>query len=151
MVALTKKVRENLPSLVLIGVLAGFAVVLAELLLMEHNEGKQVVAIGASMLGLVAAGLALVASGSLRGLMAAALLVVGTAGLAGTVMHVAEAREHAQEAREHAAGEHRDRDGHGKDEDEEEHAPPPLAPLSVSGLGVLGALGAVARRGKNEI
>lgn len=159
---LRSTVHDHFPSLVLLSVASGFVMVLAELLLMGHDEGKQIIAIGASIVGAIAAGCALFASNRIPGALAIALLAVGATGLLGTVFHVAEALEHAGEgkrdrqeagvlgARAHAAEDMNRNAGEAGRDVEGEEGPPPLAPLSMTGLGVLGALGTLARKGKNE-
>ncbi|MBM3268031.1 MAG: hypothetical protein FJZ01_10330 [Candidatus Sericytochromatia bacterium] len=151
-------VRERFPQLVIAGVLLGFALILAELVLIEHTEKKQLVAIGATLLGAAAAGAGLAAPAGFRGAIAVALVFAGLAGIPGTVLHYAEAREEAEKRLRkgaesllpggpaHASEEHEEDEKKKK----EHHGPPPLAPLSVTGLGLLGALAVLARRDAAE-
>ncbi|MBO9541451.1 hypothetical protein J7643_12755 [bacterium] len=153
---LSKWLGLHLREVVIVGVVAGFAMVVIELLLMRHTEGKQLIALAGCTAGALFALLGLKAQGKLRAILAAGLLAVAFTGLLGVYFHLT----HGEEEEEHAAltrlarwaeaqtiAHASEADAPKKDaeEGEEEHLPP-LAPLSVSGLGMLGALGVLARR-----
>lgn len=152
-------VQERFPELVALMVAGGFAMTLAELLLMGHTEKSQNIAVLMSGLGMGATIVGLVVAPRLRSVFAGVLVVVAASGLFGTYEHLEEAMEHREKAAKASSAsalivENADFDrseaserhaGAGK-HDEEEHGPPPLAPLSVSGLALLGSLGLIASR-----
>ena len=147
--------RERFPELVGGMVVGGFALTLGELLLMNHTEKIQAIGVGLTAVGMAAVALGLMAV-KLRKLMVGVLLIVAAGGLFGTYEHV----EHANEEREKAGLQesalviqNADYDAteadEGKSEDHEKdkkHGPPPLAPLSVSGLALMGGLGLLASK-----
>lgn len=153
---LSKWLGTHLRELVIGGVAAGFAMVMIELLMMHHDEGKQLIAIAGTGVGAVLALVGIKAQGKARTALAAGLVAVAFTGVVGTYFHLF----HHEDEEEHAAvtrlarwvdgqtaahAEEEDEEKRGENGEEEEHLPP-LAPLSVSGLGVLGALGVLARR-----
>ncbi|KGQ22542.1 hypothetical protein [Thermus filiformis] len=144
--------RERFPEMVVLFVALGFFVTLAELLLMGHTEGVQAVAPLAAGVGVVGAGLGLVAPRA-RSWALALLLGVSLAGLFGLVQHLEEGLE-GKEGLRPGAFRLVDEEGayypggyeeYEKDE-KGEGAPPPLAPLSLAGLGLLGAAALWVRR-----
>lgn len=88
MTALRTFVRDHFPALVLLTVAAGFAVTLAELLLMEHTDGKQLVAVVAGVAGIVLPLVGLVARGGLAMVVVGLLGVVGLTGVVGVYFHL---------------------------------------------------------------
>jgi hypothetical protein len=141
--------KERFPEMVVLFVALGFVVTLAELLLVGHTEGVQAVAPLAAGVGMVGAGLGLVAPRA-RSWALALLLGVSLAELFGLVQHLEEGLE-GKEGLRPGAFRLVDEEGAyypgGYEEGEKgEGAPPPLAPLSLAGLGLLGAAALWVRR-----
>lgn len=150
-------VRSYLPELVLVGAAGGFAGTVAELLLTDHSDGTQVIAVIAAGIGaaLCLAGL-LVRSRIVLRTLAIGLLLLSISGPVGVFLHAggeADASE-APLSVENVAALDRDEDDDddegaggegGEGEEDEDEGIPPLAPLSLSGLGLLGAAGVLAR------
>lgn len=144
--------EKRFPDLVALMVALGFMTLLAELLLTGHTEGLQVLAPVAAGVGagLTALGL-LVPRLHLPSL--AALLLVGASGLVGLVVHLEESLEGAGKGWVQTVDEEgyayleypQEAEG-GQAGEEPEGNPPPLAPLSLSGLGLLGALALYVKR-----
>ncbi len=152
-------IRERFPQLVGLMVVGGFALILAELLLMDHTEKTQKIGVLMTVVGMLGAGLGLVVGPRFRKALLGVLVLVAASGLFGTYEHLEEAQEHREKAAkrqqstlvvrkadfdrsaslESEAGEH-------DKEEKEESGPPPLAPLGVSGLAVLGGLALMARK-----
>lgn len=140
----------------------GFLFLLAELIMYEHYDGIQLVAVVSTVLGALLAFLGIVATGRMRLGIAAVMLVLAVSGIIGVVEHNEkrgeggeqrsgqvqqgdEAKEtdksDASEQGEAAeAGETKEGEG------EAEIPPPPLAPLSLSGLCAFGAVALFGRR-----
>lgn len=172
MTSLQAMVRRNLFTILLVFLFGGFAMLLAELLVTNHVDGIQNVANVASLVGGVAILLGFFAKGTFRHLLVLLLLVLSLSGLLGAWEHL-ESREggeagvpatmaarqdgyqtisngagvvvertlqedddEGEEARE--GGERGEREGG-------EGAPPPLAPLSLSGLALMGAVVLLAK------
>lgn len=140
--------RERFPEAVVLFSALGFLTLVAELLLTTHTEGIQVLAPLAAATGALAAlaGLWLKAA---RPWAIGLLLALMGVGLLGFFQHIEESVEAHTPAQVRLV----DEDGEaypmyprvGKGEGEET-LPPPLAPLSISGLGLLGALALYVRR-----
>ena len=151
-------------AVLLLGMLAGgFAILLVELLLTDHVNGVQLVAVAASVAGLVLTLAAMVVRGRARYGVAALLLVLSATGLLGAYEHFEERSGeeaavpslvasapanqliafHAQDndddgppqSEQGESGERGEREG-----EEAEGTPPPLAPLSLSGLSLMGVI-----------
>ncbi|BBL83373.1 hypothetical protein TthAA37_21860 (plasmid) [Thermus thermophilus] len=133
--------RKRLPDLVALFALAGLSLTGVELLLMGHTEGVQLLAPLAAFLGAFLAGMGL----ALRRwalAFALALVLLAPVGLFGLFQHL----EEALEAGAPAVYRWVDEEGEGWEEGREgEETPPPLAPLSLSGLALLAALGLYTR------
>jgi len=135
--------KKRYPDLVMLWIAGGFFALALELLITRHTEEVQLVGVAAALLGGVVAVLALFTRG-LRTLWLVGFALVALAGLVGTGVHWSEAGDEGGYAYE-------DDDGYEEDEDEgEEGAPPPLAPLGLSGLAVLGAATLYVRDGEAE-
>ncbi len=132
------RLQTQFPQLVLLLLAGAFAMTLGELVLTGHTEEKQIVGISASSLGILFSLLGVVLRGKWKGLAIAGLLFVAFGGVMGTVEHREEALEHQEKAAAHAGGSHEEKEG--------EHGPPPLAPLSLAGLGVMGVLAVLAKQ-----
>lgn len=154
--------RQHLTVIMLLLLLGGFATLLAELLLTNHFGGTQSVAVIASMVGALALLAGFFVKGRVRHVVALLLVVLSISGLMGM-------REHFEEASEAGltpapvtmdAGGYQTIAGSAdsitrapQQEDEEnetrergESAPPPLAPLSLSGLALMGAVVLLAKQ-----
>ena len=151
-------VRSNLTSLLLLFLAGGFLILLAELLLTDHTEGIQLIAVAASTFGALLALAGLKAKGSVRNVLAILFLVLAISGLVGAFEHFEERFEEEEETKAPivlrqnsgrmgmASIPYRlDQDEDEEDEEEEEESPPPLAPLSLSGLSILAALALLAK------
>ena len=135
--------QERFPEVVGILVVGGFALTLGELVLMGHTEKAQLIGLAMSGVGLLAALLGAVGGRGFRKAMVGLLVIVAGSGLFGVYEHLEEAQKH----REKAAQEQALRGGEAEEsEKSEKHGPPPVAPLSVTGLAMLGSLGLLARR-----
>ncbi len=174
MTSLQAMVRRNLINILLVLLLGGFVMLLAELLITNHVDGIQNVANVASLVGAAAILLGFFAKGTFRHLLVLLLLVLSLSGLLGAWEHL-ESRE-GGEAQAPAAlalrpdGYQTISTGAGadvertlqQDDDEGEEAreggdreggegaPPPLAPLSLSGLALMGAVVLLAKSDASE-
>lgn len=161
--------RRHLISLLLLSVAGGFLMLVAELILVNHTNGIQLVAVVASIAGVILALAGLVTRGTLRTIVAVLFVLLAVSGLVGTAEHL-EGGEEGAEAVVPAQIESAAQPGaasnvsyspdtnvtqyrlnqEGEEERERgeregaEGTPPPLAPLSLSGLALLGALATFA-------
>lgn len=142
-------IRAHLPELVLVGAAGGFAGTFAELLLTDHSEGTQAIPVIAAGIGaaLCLIGL-LVRSRIMLRTLAIGLLLLSITGPVGVFLHAggeADASEAPLSAENvPVLDEDEDEDEEDEDDDDDEGVPP-LAPLALSGLGLLGAVGVLAR------
>jgi hypothetical protein len=144
-------------AVLLLGLLAGgFAVLLGELVLYRHWEGSQRIGIVATGVGLTAVLLGLFVRGSARPLLGLLLLVLSLSGLIGVREHLEEgggeamrlpAQPSVQLVAYQAGASNEEKEGEEQGEAREvreerggESAPPLLAPLSLSGLALMGAV-----------
>lgn len=177
MTGLQAMVRRNLITILLMLLLGGFVMLLAELLVTNHVDGIQNVANVASIVGAAAILLGFFAKGTFRHLLVLLLLVLSLSGLLGAWEHL-ESRE-GGEAQAPAAlavrsdgyqtisngagadiertlqeddeeGEEAREGGEGGEREGGEGAPPPLAPLSLSGLALMGAIVLLAKPDARE-
>lgn len=122
--------QRSFPQVVLLMAAGAFALTLAELLLMGHNEKGQIVGLVTTALGMLLSLAGVAASGVWRKVVVGLLALVALEGLAGTAFHrfgdPAERHEAASAVSQPPKETH------------DEHAPP-LAPLSVTGLALLAA------------
>lgn len=150
MASLRSFVQRRWQPLLLLLLAGGFAITVVELLLTGHVKGIQLVGVIAPSAALICVLIGLFAHGSLRTAMAVALLVVSLAGLLGTWEHFEEGGKQgsvpalaaqggeyqpvrlAAASVEQEGGEFREGPGGGN--------PPPLAPLAISGLALMGAV-----------
>ena len=147
-------VRAHLPELVLVGTAGGFAGTFAELLLTDHSEGTQAIAVIVAGIGagLCLAGLVARSRIMLRAV-AIGLLLLAISGPVGVFLHAGgevDASEAPLSVENVPAPDEEDDEDDDGDEDEDEdddddEGVPPLAPLALSGLGLLGVVGVLAR------
>ena len=152
--------RRYLPEWTLLAVGLGFVVLLAELLMTGHTKGSQAIGVAAALLGVALAAAGLVGPGRARVWVGVLMLVLSVSGLVGMAEH-AETRAEGASRRAFA-------ERFGPDEREllqtfgtrggpevgragreplrrRRAEPPPLAPLSLSGLALIGAAATFAR------
>ncbi len=151
--------QERFPEMVAVMVAGGFALTLGELLLMNHTEKSQNIGVVLTGIGMVAVALGVMVGPRLRKVLAGLLIVVAAGGLFGVYEHLEEAQEHREKAErarqesglvvqkaDYDAHEGEEASEHREGKKEEKHGPPPLAPLSVSGLALMGSLGLIASK-----
>jgi len=170
-------VRRNLITILLLLLLGGFAMLLVELLITNHVDGIQNVANVASLVGAVAILLGFFAKGTFRHLIVLLLLVLSLSGLLGAWEHLesregGEARTPAalatsqdgyqtiasragtdvERATQQEGGEENEggESSEGGGREGGGGSPPPLAPLSLSGLSLMGAVVLLAKRDSAE-
>lgn len=155
------RVSEYLPELILIANAGAFAVLLAELLIMEHTDGIQRVAPATAAIGMGLCVVAVVLPARLRLAPAILLAALSLTGIIGFAQHMDERDDgfaglfqsnEDDDDRDDNSGrgnrdDDRDRDDDDDDDDEE---PPPLAPLGLSGTALLSAIAAFAGPGRGE-
>lgn len=157
-------VRRNLVTLLLLLLLGGFGMLLGELLITNHVDGIQRVAVIASVVGAVALLAGFFARGMLRHLVVLLLLVLTLSGLLGAWEHLEEGSREASVPATLAAADSAgyqpiadrtsttERAPQQENEQNEggreggEGSPPPLAPLSLSGLALMGAVVLLAKQ-----
>lgn len=142
-------VRRRFSPLLLLMVAAGFLLLLLELIGYQHFGGLQLVGTASVVIGLLAALLGIGARGRLRTTLIWVFLVLSLVGLLGAWEHNEERLGGEREAPAGAPAPQAD----GDDDQEsgpggraEEIPPPLLAPLSVSGLCLFGAVSLLGRR-----
>jgi hypothetical protein len=169
MITLEAWVRKNLSVILLLLLAGGFVVIVWELYLYQHWDGIQLVGFTASLVGLLAILLGLFAKGTFRIVLALLLVVISISGLIGTWEHFEADNEGRnasvpalnqlasteggellvaasnapravrtaqlqEQDEENEAGE-----GAARGERGGEESAPPLAPLGISGLALMGA------------
>lgn len=147
-------VRQRFFPLIMGMLAVGFLLLLGELIGYKHFEGIQWVGTGAVIIGLLAALLGIGARGGLRKGLIYLFLVLALTGLLGEWEHNEDRLR--GESGPQGAGQQTDV-GQGDGDQQsgpggsEEGIPPPiLAPLSVSGLCLFGAIMLLARRDQEE-
>jgi len=149
-------IRRYLVELVLLANAGAFAVLLAELFILEHTDGFQLVAPVSAATGLVLSLVAIVVRGPARMAVAAAFVILAGSGLIGVTRHFSErdgglsfALVSTAAAQPGSDDDDDDRSGRrggddDDDDDDDDEDPPPLAPLALSGSAMLGALASLA-------
>lgn len=152
-------------TILLLLLAGGFAVVLGELVLYQHWEGTQLIGFGATVVGMLAVLAGIFVKGTLRTVIGLLLVVLSISGLIGAREHLEAAKGEAmsprpalvQQSTLAGAQEIAYRPGGLAQEEEEEgeegeggesgeEVPPPLAPLSLSGLALMGAVILLAKK-----
>lgn len=147
-------VQKQFTNLLLLFVIGGFLMLVAELLLTGHTRGIQLVAVAASVAGVVLALAGLLTRGKMSNIVAIAFLVLALTGLLGVSEHLEEGGDEqegvamAQVVRTTNAT---NMPINFSEEDEfrpgeRKNAPPPLAPLSLAGLSLLGTVTLAGRK-----
>lgn len=153
--------RKYLTPILLVLLAGGFLVVLGELFLYRHWDGVQLIGFSATIAGLLFVVLGIFAKGGLRKALAVLLVLLSVSGLIGAYEHLESANGEGGEAQrpvleqvassnaalalavqprsdlERAPAQEGNESGEGQGGGEA--APPPLAPLSLSGLALMGA------------
>jgi hypothetical protein len=170
MANLQATVRRNLTSLLLLLLAGGYLVIVGELFIYQHWDGVQLIGFSASLVGLIAVLLGLFAKGGLRVGLAFLLVVLSLSGVIGAYEHFESRAEGAEAARPALAqanagvtvmvayqpgaaerlAAQEDEEGEGQEgasgEEGGEEVPPPLAPLSLAGLSLMGAAVLLAKQ-----
>ena len=149
--------RDTLLLLLLAG---GFVVVLGELVLYQHWDSTQLIGFSATVVGLLAVLVGIFVKGTLRTVIGLLLVVLSLSGLIGAREHLEEGGEAmsprpalvqqstlagAQEIAYRPGALAQEGEGEGG-EGGGETVPPPLAPLSLSGLALMGAVILLAKK-----
>ncbi len=147
-------VQKQFTNLLLLFVTGGFLMLVVELLLTGHTRGIQLVAVAASVAGVVLALAGLLTRGKMSNIVAVAFLLLALTGLLGVSEHL----EEGGEGQEGVAAAQVVRTGNATNmpvnfrqaEDfrpgGRRNTPPPLAPLSLAGLSLLGTVTLVGRK-----
>ena len=148
--------RRNLSAILLALLLGGFVVLLAELLITNHVDGIQNVAVIASGIGAAAILAGFFVKGVARHMVVLLLLVLTLSGLLGAWEHFEEGRSARSGAALAAADSrsyqtiaaHAGPAARTPQQAEERRGSdaPPLAPLSLSGLALMGAVVLLAKQ-----
>lgn len=135
---MTTFMRRNTTQLYLISIAVGFAFLLAELLLINHFRGTQLIAAIACVLGILLSVAGLVPRRDVRLAVTALFAVLALSGVYGFVVHLAGRTERTGEVAEMAPT----ASGAIVREALESFAsnPPALAPLALSSFALFGAL-----------
>ncbi|MEZ4767449.1 MAG: hypothetical protein R2844_03380 [Caldilineales bacterium] len=164
-------VQRRYWTLMMLFLIGGFAMLLVELVITNHTDGIQLVAVAASLAGLILAGVGLIASPKLRPIVAVLFLVLSLTGVIGVIEHQEAGGEEGERAARPALTTNASASGaaialsrslQGGDGDEDspptrdfqgpppgESAPPPLAPLSLAGLSLMGTVVLLGRRDRS--
>lgn len=147
-------VQRRSASLMLLLISGGYVMLLAELLLINHTHGPQMVGVIASSAGLLLTLIALFVSGKARNWVALILVALSVSGLLGTFKHneALNAEPAAIAAAVNTTGLNQlvayrsqaapDAESHSG----EQSAVPPLAPLSLAGFALMGAVATLSKR-----
>ncbi|MFN8488827.1 MAG: hypothetical protein U0350_14590 [Caldilineaceae bacterium] len=147
-------VQKQFTNLLLLFVTGGFLMLVAELLLTGHTRGIQLVAVVASVAGVVLALAGLLTRGKMSNIVAIAFLLLALTGLLGVSEHLEEGegeREGVATAQVVRPNNATNRPVNLRQEPEfragaRRNTPPPLAPLSLAGLSLLGTVTLVGRK-----
>lgn len=144
MQTIRQMVQEKYYNIMMLLLAGGFAMLLAELLMLEHTDGIQLVAVIATFTGLILTLAALFVQGRAATIVVVALLTLSATGLFGAYEHLenregesANIQRQAQPSNQMIAYAQDNTDE--AKEDDEAGPPPPLAPLSLAGLSLVAA------------
>lgn len=146
-----QRVADFLPQIILAANAGAFAVLLAELIILEHWDGIQRVAPVTAAAGIVLCCAAIVIPARMRIVPGVLLLALSAAGLVGFTQHMDERdggfgslfSSDDDDDDNSGRGNSRDRDRDDADDDDDAE-PPPLAPLGLSGTALLSAIAALS-------
>lgn len=148
-------IQEHFTNLLLLFVAGGFFMLVAELLLTHHTDGIQLVAVIASVAGLLFALVGLFSRGKASMALVVAFLLLSVTGVIGVLEHneergderkaVATVRVTRANNVANSRANFQQQPGFRR---EEGGTPPPLAPLSLAGLSLIGAVTLVSRKEK---
>ncbi len=151
-------VQRHVWSLLMLLIAGAFALLLVELIVTQHTDGIQLVAVGASAIGLILAGVSLLAPPSWRRALAVLFLALSLTGVIGVVEHQEARNKDRREAALVAPSGNTtiriadsQQEGGGRGErfgppGGGESGPPPLAPLSLAGTSLMAAVLLLGRR-----
>lgn len=154
--SLSRRYQHQLTMILIAG---GFLMLLGELLLTNHTDGTQLIAVVASLLGMALAGLGIFARNKLAVNLALAFLLLTLTGLFGTYEHLEEGLEESfrfsAQPVEVAMTPSIESTPSSllldeEEEEGEETEIPPLAPMSLSGFSLLGAVMLFSRKESNN-
>jgi len=138
-----RMLQENYFTVMMLLLAGGFAMLLVELFMLDHTDGIQLVAVAASLSGLVLTLAALFVRGRAATTVAALLLVLSATGLFGAYEHLVNREGESANAQRLVQPGNQPiayyQDEETPAEGEAAGPPPPLAPLSLAGLGVVAA------------
>lgn len=154
-------VRRRLNPILLLLLAGGYLVIVGELFIYQHWDGVQFIGFAASVIGLIAVLLGLFVKGGLRIGLAILLAVLSLSGLIGAFQHLESSAEGGEgaipalaatsaganmlvayqpgAALERSALQEGEEDESRESGEGGEETPPPLAPLSLAGLSLMGA------------
>jgi hypothetical protein len=147
--------RDTILLLLLAG---GFAVVLGELVLYQHWDGTQLIGFSATVVGILAVLVGIFVKGTLRTVIGLLLVVLSISGLMGARQHLEAAagaaiaplpalvQQNTLAGVQEIAYRPGAVAGQLTEEEGGEAVPPPLAPLSLSGLALMGAVILLAKK-----
>ncbi len=139
------RIATYLPQLILLANAGAFAVLLAELIILEHTDGIQRLAPATAAVGIALCVFAAVLPARLRVAPAAVLLALSVTGLIGFAQHLDEQEDGLGGIFQSDDDDDDDNSGRGnRDDDDDDDEPPPLAPLGLSGTALLSAIAAMA-------
>ena len=169
MQAVYRAIEKHFYTILMLMLAGGFAILLTELLVTAHTDGIQLVAVVASVAGLVLVLAALFVRGRAAVTVAVLLFLLSATGLFGTYEHLESAGEEGERATIQSveSGGYQPVAFHQDDDDKAPTAsessvrserrpeggagtPPPLAPLSLAGLSLMGAVIIVGAPRKKE-
>ena len=140
-------VQKHFHLILMLLIASGFLMLLAELLLTGHTKGIQLVGVAASLLGTLLAAVGIVAKGKLRYGLVMLFLLLSISGIAGVVKHYEYGAGRETTALPSLAMQATVQTVSDPfDEGESEGTPPPLAPLSLAGFALMGAVTLFARK-----
>lgn len=144
---LAKNLRKNAHLLLSLFVAAGFAFLLAELLILNHTSGPRLIGVVTCVLGVIFSLVALAPNARVRQILAILFVLLALAGLFGANAHQGARGFRRQGVASAPATEDRTirraLNSFG-------NLPPTLAPLALSGLAMLGAAVTLAASAKRD-
>ncbi len=166
MAGIQSLIRRRQTTLLLLLLAGGFAVILAELVLYKHYSGIQLIGFISTIAGLLVVLWGLFAKGRTRVVLALVLLLLSVTGIIGVIQHnegdedgeavtpaftAAAANLNISSNAPRVVQENEsEEEGSGESARAGETIPPPLAPLGLSGLALMGAVVLLAKRDPDE-